>query len=324
MDRSDRSRGGRCRVRPPNRPGRRTALVLALVVIALAVSVVAGPGVGTVAAQGEAVSEEAAEEPVPEEGDAMFEAEASDGSWISYVNTRDAYRTPYLGDGSGKICVTLLNEAGDPVYGESIPDTTATIETGDELAWHSHADPFVVEFSLTVHYDQPLDADQFGTTEELPQGDGYYDSHCLEWHGLDENETVEYGPVELEGEHADDVEVVGYVQQAHDSWDTDVDPLEAAQPYEEVGGWTYEPDASHGQVVVVLQLDGDVDAAGSTDAPADEPGDEDADDTDAAETQEAGEGGPADDPSDPTPGLGSVAALLALATLAVATRVRRR
>ncbi|ARS90222.1 PGF-CTERM sorting domain-containing protein [Natrarchaeobaculum aegyptiacum] len=299
-----------------NRSGARTVLVLALVTVGLVVSVVAGPGVGAVAAQGEAVSEEAVEEPVPEEGDAMFEAEADDGSWISYINPRDAYRTPYLGEGSGKLCVTLFNEAGEPVTGESIPDTTVTIETGDELAWHDHADPFVVEYPLSTHYDQPLDADQFGTTDDLPQGDGYYDSHCLEWHGLDENETVEYGPVELEGEHADDVEVVGYIQQAHDSWDSDVDPLEAAQPYEDVGGWTYEPDASHGQVVAVLQLDGDVDP--------DAHGGGGADEGDAAETQEAGEGGPADDPDDPTPGLGPAAALLALATLAVATRVRRQ
>ena len=36
----------------------------------------------------------------------------------------------------------------------------------------------------------------------------------------------------------------------------DVDPIEDAQSYDEAGGgWTMYPGVSHGQVVVVLQLD---------------------------------------------------------------------
>jgi PGF-CTERM protein len=150
-----------------------------------------------------AVSEPAAEMPVPEPGDEYYEAAAPDGSWISYINPRDEYRSPYLGDGSGKICVTLVNEAGEPVVGESVPNTTATVPTGDELEWHSGADPMVVEYSLTDNYDRPLDADQFGTNAELPQGDGYMDSHCIEMHGQPEDGTIEYGEVEIDGEHAD-------------------------------------------------------------------------------------------------------------------------
>ena len=211
------------------------------------------------------VSEEAPEIPVPEEGDPFFEEAADDGSWVSYINPRDEYRDPYLGDGSGKVCVTLLNEAGEPIVGDTVPNTTATIETDDDLEWHERADPFTVEFPLTDNYDRPLDSDQFGTSPDYPQGDGYLDAHCLEWHGLPENETVEYGEVELEGEHADEIEVVGYVQQAHEAWDTDVDPIEAAQPYEEAGGWTYEQDGSHGQAVVVLQLEGGVDGGAGSD-----------------------------------------------------------
>ncbi|MDG5820956.1 PGF-CTERM sorting domain-containing protein [Natronococcus sp. A-GB7] len=207
-----------------------------------------------------AVSEPAAEMPVPEPGDEYYEAAAPDGSWISYINPQDEYRNPYLGDGSGKICVTLVNEAGEPVVGESVPNTTATVPTGDELEWHSSADPMVVEYSLTDNYDRPLDADQFGTNAELPQGDGYMDSHCIEMHGQPEDGTIEYGEVEIDGEHADDIEVAGYIQQAHEAWDSDVDPLEDAESYEEAGGsWTYKTDGSHGQAVVVLQLSGEVD-----------------------------------------------------------------
>jgi hypothetical protein len=144
-----------------------------------------------------------------------------------------------------------------------------------------------VEYPLTENYDRPLDADQFGTTSDLPQGDGYLDSHCIEVHGLPEDGTVEYGEAQIDGEHADQIEVVGYIQQAHEAWDTDTDPIDDAESYEEAGGgWTYETDASHGQVVVVLQLDAaektvpdDEDDEGTDDADA---GDEPTDTTDEA------------------------------------------
>ena len=263
------------------RPSGRQLLVLALVALA---------GVGTLYVLGapsgdlghadspvqsvqptanETPSEEAFEEPVPGPGDPYFEAEASDGSWISYINPRDEYRSPYLGGGSGKICVTLLNEAGEPIVGESVPNTSVTIPTGESLEWHTGAEPMVVDFPLTDHYDRPLDADQFGTTSDLPQGDGYLDSHCIEWHGLPEDETVEYGEAEIEGDHADRIELVGYVQQAHEAWDTDVDPVDDAVSYEEAGGgWTYQTEGSHGQAVVVFQLDDQERPPGTDDNPS--------------------------------------------------------
>ncbi|WP_049893125.1 PGF-CTERM sorting domain-containing protein [Natronococcus jeotgali] len=285
------------------------------------------------------VSETASEVPVPEPGDEYYEAAAPDGSWISYINTRDEYRDPYLGDGSGKLCVTLVNEAGEPVVGESVPNTTATMSTGDELEWHSQADPITVEYPLTDNYEQPLDSDQFGTNSELPQGDGYLDSHCIEMHGQPEDGTIEYGEVEVDGEHADDVEVVGYVQQAHDAWDTDVDPVEDAVPYEDAGGWTYEPDGTHGQAVAVLQLTANADEfedgeSGSepTDGNGDDPSETDqsnetdgngSDDdgtnaSDGADSNGADGGESSDtDDSDGLPGFGAAVAVTALAAVAV-------
>jgi len=234
---------------------------LTLAALSAGVLFVGGPdGVTQDAAIGQSeqnVSEPAIEKPAPEPGDEWYEATAADESWISYINPRDEYRSPYLGSGSGKICVTLLNEAGDPVTGESIPDTTVTIPTGESIEWHSSADPFVVEFPMADHYERPIDADQFGTSDDVPQGDGYLDSHCIEWHGLPEDGEIEYGEAEIEGEHADDIDLVGYVQQDDQAWDSAVDPLEDAVSYEEAGGgWTYSEPLSHGQVVVVLQLTG--------------------------------------------------------------------
>lgn len=211
------------------------------------------------------VSEEAYIQEVPEEGDPYFEAAAEDRSWVSYDNPRDEYRSPYLGGGSAKMCVALHNENGEPVVGESVPNTTVTIPTGEMVEWHSSADPITVELPMTEHYDRPLDADQFGTSD-LPQGDGYLDSHCYEFHGLSEEATIEYGEASVEGEHADRINTVGYIQQEHEAWDSDVDPIADAESYEEAGGeWTYSPGESHGQVVVVLQLDSSENSSGDSD-----------------------------------------------------------
>lgn len=270
------------------------------------------------------VSEEAYVEPAPEAGDPYYEA--SDGNWVSYVNPRDEYRTPYLGDGSGKIGVTLLNEAGEPIVGETVPNTTVTIPTGETTSWHSHADPLTVQFPLTDHYDRPLDGDQFGTTDDLPQGDGYMDTHGIELHGHPEDATIEYGEAQIEGEHADKIEVVGYIQKAHDTWDTDIDPIEAAEPYEEAGGgWTYEPGGSHGEVLVVLQLDSDetgVDddsSSDNNDGNSSDDNDGSDDSSTANETDETDDG----DDNDELPGFGVPAALIALAAAALVGFRRR-
>ncbi|GAB3029979.1 PGF-CTERM sorting domain-containing protein [Natronobiforma cellulositropha] len=282
--------------------------------------------------------EDAYTEAVPDRDDPYFEAEAADGSWISYVNPRDRYRQPYLGDGSGKLCVTLLNEDGEVIVGESVPGTTVTVPTGDSLSWHSFADPMTVEYPLTEHYDRPLDADQFGTTADLPQGDGLLDAHCIEFHGLPEDGTVEYGEPEISGPYADWIEIVGYVQQTHQAWDTNVDPIDDAVGYEEVGGWTYQTDASHGQAVIVLQLDPPAEADADDDADEgaadDERGDDRDDDStgvddDALETPD-GTNASGDDESDDSasesmPGFGAIAAavvLVLVATLAVVSARR--
>ncbi|ELY99829.1 hypothetical protein C482_10097 [Natrialba chahannaoensis JCM 10990] len=274
------------------------------------------------------VSEEAVVEPVPEADELYFEQEDPDGEWISYVNPRDEYRMPYLGDGSGKMCVTLLNEAGQPVEGNSIPGTTVTVPTGDSLSWHDDIDPFVVDYPLAENYNRPLDADQFGTRADLPQGDGYLDSHCFEWHGLPEDETVEYGEAQIEGPHADQIDLVGYIERPHEAWDTDIDPLESAVAYEEAGGgWTYHPDGSHGQLVVVLQLDGDADipvdpdeeigdAAADAGGGADENTDDSADDSTGDEAGESN--GTDDDATDTVPGFGVLSVLVALSALLIA------
>lgn len=271
-------------------------------------------------------------EEVPERGDPYFEAEASDGSWVSYVNPRDEYRDPYLGDGSGKFCVSLYNADGEVAVGQTAPNTTVTVPTGESLAWHSHADPFVVDLPLTEHYERPLDSDQFGTDPDVSQGDGYLDSHCMEIHGMPADGTVEYGEAEIDGEYEDRVEVIGYIQQDGTAWDSDVDPLADAVSYEEAGGgWTYEPDASHGQMVVVLQLDhGETEDEGSDDGGTDDTEQDDSTDgetstdtdeqsTDDGTAENAEEGANADDELS---GFGLLGAIVAVLSLALYARSR--
>lgn len=293
------------------------------------------------------VSEEEFIQPAPERGDPYFEATAPDGSWISYDNPRDEYRSPYLGEGSAKICIALHNENGEPIVGESIPNTTVTVPTGDSLSWHSSTDPITVQLPLTDHYDHPLDSDQFGTSD-LPQGDGYLDSHCYEFHGLPNDDTITYAEAEIDGEHADEIDVVGYHQQTHAAWDSDVDPIADAESYEDVGGgWTFQPEASHGQVTVVLQLDTpEDDATSSTGVDEtnhdieDESGevnenegvtqgesigieeDHDSDPSDSAAMEHDTDTEPSTNQDDEMPGFGVIGALVALAIIVLARTQR--
>jgi len=282
--------------------GRLLALGVGLAVI---VGLATTGAVGAPADANETVSEEAYVQPAPEPGDPYFEAAADDGSWVSYDNPRDEYRNPYLGEGSGKICVTLLNENGEPVIGESVPNTTVTVPTGGATTWHSEADPMTVTFPMDDHYEFPLDGDQFGTSPDVAQGDGYMDSHCLEFHGNPEDATLTYGEAQISGEYADRIDVVGYIQQVPegDGWDTDIDPVDAAEPYDEAGGgWTYTSDASHGQAVVVLQLDAPADERfESTDPNSGESSDSQTTDNDEPSTA-----------GDTMPGFGVLTALVAL------------
>ncbi|WP_455449287.1 PGF-CTERM sorting domain-containing protein [Natrinema thermotolerans] len=296
------------------------ALGLGLAVIG---SLVAA-GSGAVAAQADpddngTVSEAAYVDPAPEKGDPYFEAAADDGSWVSYENPRDEYRSPYLGDGSGKVCVSLVNENGEPVIGESVPNTSVTVPTGGATTWHSDADPMTVQFPMDDHYEFPLDGDQFGTSPDVAQGDGYMDSHCLEFHGNPEDATLTYGEAEISGEYADRIDVAGYIQQepAGDGWDTDIDPVAAAEPYEEAGGgWTYNAaeNSTHGQVVVVLQLDAPADERFDPDNSSDPPNG-----SDPASDGETGDDGDAES-NDRMPGFGVVSALVALSVAVLARR----
>jgi len=199
-------------------------IVLAVLLsVSLLGSIVAPAAVTAQAANGSAtVTEAAYEQPAPDPGDEYFEAAAEDGSWVSYVNPRDEYRDPYLGDGSGKICTLLLNEAGEPIVGETVPNTTVTIPTGETLEWHTGADPMTVDYPLDDNYERPLDADQFGTADDLAQGDGYMDSHCIEFHGPAIGDTIEYGEATVDGTHADRIELIGYIQKTS-TWESDID-----------------------------------------------------------------------------------------------------
>lgn len=210
------------------------------------------PGDGT------GVSEEEYVASTPEPGDYYFEAQG-DG-WISYVNPRDEYNPAYESrseaPGSGKVCMALLNENGDPVVGESIPGTQASMDMGG-LSWHSEANPFTVSFPMTTNYERPLDSDQFGTSSSVPQGDGYLDTHCFEFHQVPADHTITYDPVEITGQYADDVEVVGYYDQTG-TWNSNFDPESDVSPYgtgmSSDGTVTMSPGNSHAEVLVVLQL----------------------------------------------------------------------
>lgn len=118
--------------------------------------------------------------------------------------------------------------------------------------------------------------------------------------------------MQIEGEHADDIELISYVEQPNSDWDTSVDPIADAESYEAVGGnWTYRSEQHerlHGQVAAVLQLDA---AKGYVEAN---------DDADKATERgtEMDEDGREEDDVDETPRFGLVVAVIALSALAFA------
>jgi len=298
----------------------RSRIVLTVLLCVCLIGSISTPAAVAAQEANSSVTEAAYSQPAPEPGDEYFEAEASDGRWVSYVNPRDEYRDPYLGDGSGKICTVLLNEAGEPIVGETVPNTTVTIPTGETLEWHSGADPMTVEYPLTDHYDRPLDSDQFGTADDIGQGDGYMDSHCIEFHGPAVDAEISYGEANVDGDHADRIEVVGYIEKTS-TWETDIDPLEAATSYEETGGgWTYRESESHGQVVVVLQLASDNPAENETATGVDTNETTAGNGTDANETD--GDDGSAT--ADEAPGFGIVGTVVAMFALVVGARLSHR
>lgn len=190
--------------------------------------------------------------------------------WVSYTNHRDHFHPEYHEPGetvpdeimyherpgSGKFCMTLLNENNEPIVGNSLTNVTAVMDI-EGLEWHELANPFEVKYPLRNHYDIPLDGDQFGTSDDLPQGNGILDSHCIEFHLEEANFEADYEPVEIRGNDSDRLEVVGYKEQIG-PWDTDLDPVDGTYSYGESnysnGNIAMNPNNSHFQVVTVLRL----------------------------------------------------------------------
>ena len=206
------------------------------------------------------ITEEPFIQEAPREGDEYFEAEDEDGDWISYINPRDEYHGQISTHqpGSGKFCVSLLNERKQPILGNTLENTTVEIEFGQNLDWHNHTNPFEVDFPLNENYDRPLDGDQIGTSSDVPQGDGYMDSHCIEWHEIPLEDTITYQEPEILGENSSDIEVLGMIEQDGQSWNTDLKipgDLNDYKSEEVTGELLKDNDHTHGQAMVFLTLD---------------------------------------------------------------------
>lgn len=211
------------------------------------------------------VSEESADY----NGTEIFQAETE--NWTSYSNPRDRFHPDYHEDGvsvpdrimnelrpgSGKYCMTLLNEANQPITGKTLENTSAEMNI-EGLEWHPLTQPFTVNYPLEENYDRrPMDGDQFGTSDERSQGDGVLDSHCIEFHLAEENLSTSYSPVSIEGKESDAVEVVGY-REKKGYWNSDIDPVDDVWRYGENqrsdGEISMNENQTHFQVVAVLKL----------------------------------------------------------------------
>lgn len=127
--------------------------------------------------------------------------------WVSYPNPRNQMPSPETAvqDPSIKVCTVLLNQADEVITGTSVSGTTITMDTSIER--YSEADP--------VTFVTPLDqyADLIGTSPALPEGDGFLDAECVEFHNIEEGQYT-YSPPSITGEHADEIEFVGVTEYA--------------------------------------------------------------------------------------------------------------
>lgn len=212
---------------------------------------------------------EPSEERIKLDGEEFLEASNED--WVSYKNPRDRFHPDYheVGEsvpdevmnkerpGSGKFCMSLLNEANQPVMGETLNNVTAEMHI-EGLEWHSLANPFRVNYPLNENYDRrPLDGDQFGSSDNLSQGDGYLDSHCIEFHLEKEDLSLNYSQIDVYGQDSEGVEVVGYRENIG-VWDSTIDPVEDVYEYNASelsdGKVSMDEENTHFQVVGVLRL----------------------------------------------------------------------
>lgn len=127
--------------------------------------------------------------------------------WISYPNPRNHMPRPStaIDDPSIKVCAVLLNQANEVITGTTVPDTRITMDTSIDR----------YEAGNPVTFTTPLEqyADLIGTDPSLPEGDGYLDAECVEFHNL-ETGRYTYSPPSITGQHADEIEFVGVTEYA--------------------------------------------------------------------------------------------------------------
>lgn len=198
--------------------------------------------------------------------------------WISYNNPRDQNHPDYVLDGgeytvaernskihewkrerpgSGKVCISVMNENNEPISGATLNETSIKFRGLENLSWHDEV-PFKVELPMHRNYEQPLDGDQFGITPLLPQGDGYLDSHCIEFHFVESDFSINHEGVQIDGAQSEDLEVVGYREKLG-SWDSDInlsqDFYDLGKNENASGEVSMNKDQSHFQIVAALRLD---------------------------------------------------------------------
>lgn len=135
-------------------------------------------------------------------------------TWISYPNPRDHvldYST--INDyGDIQICKVLLNQAGEVITGETVPDTTFSVDTDIVEGVPQYTDSDPVTFTTPLdHYN-----DLVGSSPDYVEGDGMLDAECAEYHNVPFG-TYHYDMEEITGANADQVEFVGVTEYWDDA-----------------------------------------------------------------------------------------------------------
>lgn len=172
--------------------------------------------------------------------------------WISYPNPRDVMPDPYTAqdEPSIKVCTVLLNQDNEVITGETVDNAEVSMDIGGVPYGEAH--PATFDLPLTQY------SDMIGANENMPEGDGWLDSECMEFANLAPG-SFTYSEPAITGSDSQDIEFVGVTeywnqQNVGEPFDKNVDAYGATDLSD--GEFSLGPshDRRHIELVYVFRL----------------------------------------------------------------------
>lgn len=172
--------------------------------------------------------------------------------WISYPNPRDVMPNPYTAQDqpSFKLCTVLLNQDDEPITGHTVSDALVSMDIDGVPYGEAH--PATFGLPLTQY------SDMLGRNPNMPEGDGWLDSECMEFANMAPG-TYAYSRPDVTGSDADEIEFVGVTeywnqQNMGEPFDGQVSPYGSSDLSDGSVTLDTSHDGRHIEVVYVFRL----------------------------------------------------------------------